>query len=101
VKDIKQLMEMKKQMDKIQKEMEKITVEADAGKGAVVVTINGLKKLKSVKIAPEMLDPKNQKKLEENIVKAINDASEKVDKEAQKEAMTQLKKSGLNLPGMF
>ncbi len=96
---IKQARELKQKMDKIQKEMEKTIVEGEAGKGAVVITMNGQMKVKGVKIDPEMLEAKNQKKLEENVQKAVNDAIDK----AQKEAAKQLKEltGGLKIPGLF
>jgi nucleoid-associated protein EbfC len=95
---MKQLMEMKREMDRIQKEMEKTLVTGDGGKGAVIITMNGTMKVKEVKISDEMLEPKNHKKLEENVLKATNDAIDK----AQKEAAKQLKDitGGLKIPGL-
>jgi DNA-binding protein YbaB len=53
----------------------------------------------SVKLAPEIVDPKNIKQLEILILKAVNDAQEK----AQKAAAEQLKEvtGGLKIPGLF
>jgi DNA-binding YbaB/EbfC family protein len=92
-------MELKAKMDKIQKEMEKTTVVGEGGKGMVQVTMNGKMKIKSVKIDSSVIDPKNEKKLEEMVFKAIDDAVEK----AQKEAEKQLKEltGGLKIPGLF
>lgn len=96
--NIKQAMELKAKLDRAQKELAKLTVEADAGKGAVVVTMNGRQKLLSVKIAPEALDPDKVKKLEEMVAKAVNDAVEK----SQKAAARQLAEltGGLKIPGL-
>ena len=93
---IKQAMELKAKMDKIQKEMEKTIVVGEGGKGMIQVTMNGKMKVKSVKIDPSVIDPKNEKKLEEMVYKAIDDAVEK----AQKEAEKQLKEltGGLKIP---
>lgn len=96
---VKQARELKSKMDKIQKEMDKTLVEGEAGKGAVKITMTGQMKIKSVKIDPSVIDPKNEKKLEELVQKAITDAIEK----SQKEAARQLKEltDGLKIPGLF
>ena len=96
---IKQARELKSKMDRIQKEMEKTIVEGEGGKGAVKVTMTGQMKIKSVKIDPALLDPKNEKKVEEYVQKAVADAIDK----SQKEAAKQLKEltGGLKIPGLF
>ncbi len=96
---IKQARELKSKMDKIQKEMDRTIVEGEAGKGAVKITMTGQMKVKGVKIDPAVIDPKNEKKLEELVQKALNDAIEK----SQKEAAKQLKEltGGLKIPGLF
>lgn len=96
---VKQARELKSRMDKIQKEMDKTLVEGEAGKGAVKITMTGQMKVKSVKIDSSIIDPMNEKKLEELVQKAITDAIEK----SQKEAAKQLKEltGGLKIPGLF
>ena len=75
---------------KMQKELKKMQVEGEAGKGAVTVVINGEQKIVSVKISPEIVDPKNTKQLEQLIIKAVNDAQDKI----QKAAVEQMKAGG-------
>ncbi|MEE8413765.1 MAG: YbaB/EbfC family nucleoid-associated protein, partial [Dehalococcoidales bacterium] len=41
---LKQAQELKKNLDKAQKELSKLVIEADSGRGAVKVTINGQQK---------------------------------------------------------
>ena len=96
---VMQARELKSKMEKIQKEMDKTLVEGEAGKGAVKITMTGQMKVKSVKIDPSIIDPMNEKKLEELVQKAITDAIEK----SQKEAAKQLKEltGGLKIPGLF
>ena len=96
---IKQARELKSKMVKIQKEMDRTLIEGEAGKGAVKITMTGQMKVKAVKIDPTVIDPKNEKKLEELVQKAITDAIEK----SQKEAAKQLKEltGGLKIPGLF
>ena len=96
---IKQARELKSKMDKIQKEMEKTIVEGEAGKGMVKITMTGKLKVKAVKIDPSVIDPNNAKKLEEMVLKAVDDAVEKSQKEAEK-ALKELY-GGLKIPGLF
>ena len=95
---LKQAQELKSKLDKAQKELSHMIIEADAGKGAVKVTINGQQKILSIKISPEVIDPKKPENLEKLIMKAISEATEK----SQKEAAKQLKglTGGLKIPGL-
>lgn len=96
---IKQAQQLKSKLDRAQKELKKMQIEGEAGKGAVTVIVNGEQRIVSVKIAPEVIDPKNIKQLEQLVVRAVNDAQEK----AQKAAAQQLKEvtGGLKIPGLF
>lgn len=96
---LNQARELKARFDKIQKELDEMVIEADAGRGAVKVTMNGQMRLKSVKIAPEAINSEKSKNLEELVLKAVNDAIEKT----RKMATRQLKEltGGIKLPGLF
>jgi hypothetical protein len=96
---IKQAQQLKSKLDHAQKELKKMQIEGEAGKGAVTVVVNGEQRIVSVKIAPEVVDPKNIKQLEMLVLKAVNDAQEK----AQKAAAQELKSvtGGLKIPGLF
>jgi len=96
---IRQAQQLKSKLDRAQKELKKMQIEGEAGKGAVTVVVNGEQRMVSVKLAPEIVDPKNIKQLEILILKAVNDAQEK----AQKAAAEQLKEvtGGLKIPGLF
>ena len=96
--NVKQALELKKKLDQMQKELAKIVVEADAGHGAVKVSVNGQQKLLSVRISPEAIDPNKVQKLEEWIVKAVNDAVEKSQKEGAKQVASLT--GGLKIPGL-
>ena len=74
---IRQAQALKSKLDKAQKELKKMQIEGEAGKGAVTVVVNGEQKIMSVKISPEVVDPKNTKNLEQLIIKAVNDAQDK------------------------
>ena len=95
---LKQAQELKSKLDKAQKELAKTVIEADSGKGAVKVTINGQQKILSIKISPDVIDPDKPENLEKLILKAISDATEK----SQKVAAKQLRglTGGLKIPGL-
>ncbi|MFC1957308.1 YbaB/EbfC family nucleoid-associated protein [Chloroflexota bacterium] len=95
---LKQAQELKSKLDKAQKELSDIVIEAESGKGAVKVTINGQQKILSIKISPEVIDPDKAENLEKLVLKAISEATEK----SQKLASKQLKglTGGLKIPGL-
>ncbi|UCH42585.1 MAG: YbaB/EbfC family nucleoid-associated protein [Dehalococcoidales bacterium] len=95
---VKQAQQLKSQLDKAQKELNNTIIEADSGKGAVKVTINGQQKILSIKISPKVIDPDKPEQLEQLILKAINEATNK----SQKVASKQLKglTGGIKIPGL-
>ncbi|MFC1966603.1 YbaB/EbfC family nucleoid-associated protein [Chloroflexota bacterium] len=95
---LKQAQELKSKLDKAQKELGDIILEANSGKGAVKVTINGQQNILSIKISPEVIDPNKAEYLEELVLKAISEATVK----SQKVAAKQLKglTGGLKIPGL-
>jgi len=95
---LKQAQELKSKLDKAQKELGNTVVEADSGRGAVKVTANGQQKILSIKISPKAIDPEKPETLEELVLKAVNEALSK----SQKQASKQLKglTGGLKIPGL-
>jgi len=96
---IKQARELKSKMDKAQKELGKTIIEVESGKGAVKVTIDGQQKIRSIKIAPEAMDPNKPEALEKLLMKAITDASDKSQKLAEKELKSLT--GGIKIPGLM
>jgi len=96
---VNQARQLKSKLDETQKELEKTTIEADSGKGAVKVTVNGQQKILSIKISPKVIDPDNPEKLEELLMKAINEATKKAEKLASKR-LGKLT-GGLKIPGLM
>jgi DNA-binding YbaB/EbfC family protein len=76
--------------------MVKQLIEAEAGDGAVIVTVNGEMKVKKVKINPEMVDTNNIEQLE----KWIEDALRGATNAAQEYAAEKMKPIMGNLGGM-
>ena len=94
---MKQAQKMQRQMEEQAKEMETKEFSATAGGGAVEATVTGTKKVVSVKVDPDVVDPDDMEMLEYMIVAAINEAMDKVDA-ASAAAMSKF--SG-GMPGMF
>lgn len=93
------LSQMKKMQAEIQQQLETMRVEASSGGGMVVVTMNGSKRVLSVKIEPEVFKGGDIEMLQDLFQAAVNEAGRKVD-EALAEKLGGLT-GGLNLPGLF
>lgn len=93
---MKQAQEMQSKLGAMQAKLEESESDGSAGGGAVQLTINGKKVLKKIAIDESLLAPSEKEVLEDLIIAAFNDASNKADQKAQAEmsAMT----SGLGLP---
>ena len=98
---MKQAQKMQRQMEEQAKEMETKEFTATAGGGAVEVTVSGTKKVLSLKLDEEAVDPDDVEMLEDLIVAALNEALEKVDAESSS-AMSKLT-GGMGgwMPGLF
>jgi DNA-binding YbaB/EbfC family protein len=95
---MQQAQELQAKLAKVQKELAEATVEATAGGGAVTVTITGQQQIKSIKIAPEAINPDEAELLEDMITAAVSEAIAK-SQEMASERMRQLT-GGLNIPGL-
>jgi DNA-binding YbaB/EbfC family protein len=73
----KSMQKMQQDMAKMQEDLGKLTIEGTAGGGAVKVTCNGVNEFLSVKIQPEAVDPADVETLEDLVLAAIKDASQK------------------------
>jgi len=83
---------------KLQEQVAAIRVEASAGGGMVTVKMDGQKNVLGVKIDPEVAG--DVEMLQDMMVAAFNEASKKVDEEAQSKMGGML--SGMGLPpGLF
>jgi DNA-binding YbaB/EbfC family protein len=98
--DLNQLMrnmqKMQQAMERIQNELAVTTVEGTSGGGAVKIACNGALEFTSVKIKPEAVDPNDVETLEDLILTALKDASQKARDLGQEKMGRQL--SGIQLP---
>ena len=71
---MKQAQRMQRQMAESQKELETKEFTADAGGGAVSVTVTGSKEVTKVVISKDAVDPDDVEMLQDLIVAAVNEA---------------------------
>jgi nucleoid-associated protein EbfC len=94
--------EMQQKMEEVQQELEQLEVEAEAGGGMVKVTANGKRKVLSIKLDKDVIDPDDAEMLEDLVVAGVNKALDKAE-EASKEKMQETYKGmlpGGGIPGM-
>ncbi len=76
---MKQAQRMQRQMEESQKNLEDAEYVAKAGGGAVEVKVTGKKEIKSLTLAPDVVDPDDIEMLQDLIIAAINEAFKQVD----------------------
>ncbi len=86
---MKQAQRMQRQMEETTKELETKEYTANAGGGAVSVTVSGKKEVVSVKLSQEVVDPDDIEMLEDLIMAATNEAFRQMEAESG-EAMAKL-----------
>ena len=94
-----QAQKMQQNMVKMQEEFEQKEFEATAGGGVVKAVVTGAKRLKSVTIAEEVVDPDDIETLQDLVVAAVNEALNTANAEYEQE-MGKVT-GGMNLGGMF
>ena len=97
---MQQLQQMQNKLMKAQEELGNTDVEGTAGGGAVRVTMNGHRELRSLVIAQEAVDPDDVESLQDMIVAAFNDASKKA-QDLSESKLGGLTGSMPNIPGLF
>ncbi|MBM3202078.1 MAG: YbaB/EbfC family nucleoid-associated protein [Chlamydiae bacterium] len=86
----KQRKQFEEQLSKIQAELDESEFHGTAGNGLVKVVLTGQKELKSLQIQPECVDKDDIEGLQDLIVAAFKDASEKLEKSAPMNNMASL-----------
>ena len=95
---LKQAQKLQSKIFKLQEEMAGRTVETTVGGGMVKAVANGKQELVSIKIEPEVVDPKDVQMLEDLIVSAVNDVLKKA-QDMVSEEMTKLT-GGFKIPDL-
>jgi DNA-binding YbaB/EbfC family protein len=83
---------------KLLETQQNLRVEGTAGGELVKVTLNGAKEVQAISIAKDVMDPEDPSMLEDLLLAAFKDASQKAD-----DAMSKVQgglTGGLNIPGL-
>lgn len=95
---MQQVKALQDKMARIQEELADKTVEASSGGGMVTVVVNGRQEIVSLKIDPQVVDPRDVEMLQDLIVAAVSDGLRRSQDMAAGE-MAKLA-GGLNIPGL-
>jgi len=93
---LKQFKQMQEQMKTTQKELEAELITSDVRGGAIKVTVTGTQTVKSIDIAPDLLEKIDAVELEKLLISVINKALDK----ARKAALSKLGPLGGGLGGL-
>jgi DNA-binding YbaB/EbfC family protein len=96
---LQQLQSLQENLLKTQEEVAAMTVTATAGGGAVTAVVSGERRILSLAIKPEVVDPADVEMLQDLIVAAVNEGLERVD-QAMAEKISAIT-GGLNIPGLM
>ena len=94
----KLMKQLQQAQERIQTEIAALVIEASAGGGMVKVEMDGQKRVRSLRIDPEVVNKDDVDMLQDLVLAAVNEASRKVD-EAIQEKVGGLA-GGMKLPGM-
>ena len=94
----KMMQQLQEMQERMQQELAALEIEATAGGGMVRVVLDGEKRVKSLKIDPEVVSKDDVEMLQDLVAAAVNEACRRVD-EAVKEKLGGLA-GGLRIPGM-
>ncbi len=98
---LKQVQKMQANMLKAQEEVAKMTVEATAGGGAVKVVVTGDRRIQSLTLSKEVVDPEDIEMLQDLILAAISEGMKKAEEMSETE-MKRLMPGGMpRIPGLF
>lgn len=96
---MKQVKKMQEQMLKAQEQLADKKIIGTSGGGAVTVEVNGHKKVLSITLKPEVVDPEDIEMLQDLVITAVNDALTKAEDLANDD-MAKFT-GGMKIPGLF
>ncbi|MGZ9586766.1 YbaB/EbfC family nucleoid-associated protein [Paenibacillus marinisediminis] len=96
---MKQVKKMQEQMLKAQEQLADKKITGTSGGGAVTVEVNGHKKVLSIALKPEVVDPEDIEMLQDLVMTAVNDALTKAEDLANDD-MSKFT-GGMKIPGLF
>ena len=81
-----QIQKLQQDMMKAQEQLADETVEVTAGGGAITIVVTGQQRVKSITLQPEVVDPNDIEMLQDLLVAAVNEAIERSQAYAAREA---------------
>lgn len=96
---LKQAQKMQEDMAVLQEQLAQREYSASSGGSMVEATVNGEKKLTSIKLDPEVVDPEDVEMLADLIIASVNEAQRLAEQDAS-ESMAEIT-GGADLPGLF
>ena len=96
---LKQAQKMQEDMAVLQEELAEREYTASSGGSMVRATVNGEKRLVSIKLDPEVVDPEDVEMLSDMIIAAVGEAQRLAETDAS-ESMEKIT-GGVDLPGLF
>jgi hypothetical protein len=96
---MKQAQQLQEKMARLQEELALKTVEASAGGGMVVATVNGKFELVALRIEKEAVNPEDVEMLQDLVVAAVNEGIRRAQEMVSGE-MSKLT-GGLRIPGLM
>ena len=73
------LKKAQKMREKQQRDLAQTLASGEAGGGSVAVQMDGHKHLRSIHIDPASIDPENLRPLEQQVMEAVNEATDKME----------------------
>jgi DNA-binding YbaB/EbfC family protein len=93
------IQQLQAKLAKAQEDLANMTIEITSGGGAVKVTVDGGQKIKSIKIAKEVVNPEDVEMLEDLVLSAVSEAITK-SQEAAANKMSAFT-GGIKIPGLM
>ena len=90
---MRQAQKMQEDMARAKKELDETVFTSSVGGGMVEVKMTGARKMQSINIKPEVIDPEDKEMLEDLVISAVNDCLDQIGKK-ERESMP-------NVPGLF
>ncbi len=97
--DLGNLMKMQKEMKNMQRKLKKTSLEGESKDSTVKAVVNGEYHLVDIRIEPQLIRDGDLKKVEKNVLTAVNDAVEKI-KDFSASEMAKLT-GGMDLSGFL
>jgi DNA-binding YbaB/EbfC family protein len=93
------IQQLQARLAKAQEELANMNIEISSGGGAVKVAVDGQQKIKSLKIAKEVVNPEDVEMLEDLVLTAVTEAIAKSQEAAAKQlgGLT----GGMKIPGLM